>query len=486
MSRVSCASPNQAMTRRLMLPCVVVPRCGIPHRLLYVEVSPRFARVLTIWRLLCVSHHWVALPDSMMLASSPGSYDRRARKLAALKQADTLYPSQSPMLGAGQRGEPKAPNDLDVLLGGDLMLPAMREASAYRTANERERPLTRLHANLIELRGLKKHYPVKAGVFRHAVGAVRALDGIDLDIRRGECLGLVGESGCGKTTTGKAIIRLHAPTAGQILYHPRNGATDTTLDLAVMSRYDLKRQGVRGKLQMVFQDPTTSLNPRMLVKHIVAEPIRAQERLGSRALEDRVLELLALVGMTRDHLLRYPHEFSGGQRQRIAVARAIATHPEFLVLDEPTSALDVSVQAQILNLLDELRQRLGLTYLFVTHHLLVVKYISSRLAVMYLGKVVELAPTEAVFSHPRHPYTHALLSGIPVPAIRPRGGRIVLSGDVPSPVNPPAACRFHTRCPFALNICREIEPTMEEVAAGHWAACHRQSEVERLVKDQFG
>ncbi len=346
--------------------------------------------------------------------------------------------------------------------------------------------MTRPHANLIELRGLKKHYPVKAGVFRHAVGAVRALDGIDLDIRRGECLGLVGESGCGKTTTGKAIIRLHAPTAGQILYRPRNGAKDTTLDLAVMSRHELKRQGVRGKLQMVFQDPTTSLNPRMLVKHIVAEPIRAQERLGSRALEDRVLELLALVGMTRDHLLRYPHEFSGGQRQRIAVARAIATHPEFLVLDEPTSALDVSVQAQILNLLEELRQRLGLTYLFVTHHLLVVKYISSRLAVMYLGKVVELAPTGAAFSHPRHPYTHALLSGIPVPATRPRGGRIVLSGDVPSPINPPAACRFHTRCPFALNICRETEPTMEEVAAGHWVACHRHAEVERLVKEKFG
>ena len=346
--------------------------------------------------------------------------------------------------------------------------------------------MTRPQENLIELRGLKKHYPVRVGVFRHAVGAVRALDGIDLDIRRGECLGLVGESGCGKTTTGKAIIRLHAPTAGRILYRPLNGATNTPFDLAVMSRHELKRQGVRGKLQMVFQDPTTSLNPRMLVKHIVAEPIRAQERLGSRELEDRVLELLALVGMTRDHLLRYPHEFSGGQRQRIAVARAIATHPEFLVLDEPTSALDVSVQAQILNLLQELRERLGLTYLFVTHHLLVVKYISSRLAVMYLGKVVELAPTEAVFNHPRHPYTHALLSGIPVPAIRSSRGRIVLSGDVPSPVNPPAACRFHTRCPFALAICREVEPAMEEVAAGHWTACHRRDEVERLVRDTFG
>ncbi len=346
--------------------------------------------------------------------------------------------------------------------------------------------MTRSHENLIELRGLKKHYPIKAGVFRHAVSAVRALDGIDLNIRRGECLGLVGESGCGKTTTGKAIIRLHAPTAGQIRYHPSNGDADTVFDLAAMPRRELKRQGIRGKLQMVFQDPTTSLNPRMLVKHIVAEPIRVQERLGSRELEERVLDLLKLVGMTRDHLLRYPHEFSGGQRQRIAVARAIATQPEFLVLDEPTSALDVSVQAQILNLLQALRQRLGLTYLFVTHHLLVVKYISSRLAVMYLGKVVELAPTDAVFDHPRHPYTHALLSGIPVPAIRQPRGRIVLHGDVPSPVNPPAACRFHTRCPFALAVCREVEPSMEEVAAGHWVACHRREEVEGLVRDQFG
>jgi oligopeptide/dipeptide ABC transporter ATP-binding protein len=346
--------------------------------------------------------------------------------------------------------------------------------------------VTRPHANLIELRGLKKHYPVKAGVWRRAVGAVRALDGVDLEIRRGECLGLVGESGCGKTTTGKAVIRLHDPTAGQIRYYPAHKDVHHALDLAALSRSELKRQGVRGKLQMVFQDPTTSLNPRMLVKHIVAEPIRTQERLGSRELEDRVLDLLALVGMTRDHLLRYPHEFSGGQRQRIAVARAIATHPEFLVLDEPTSALDVSVQAQILNLLQELRQRLGLTYLFVTHHLLVVKYISSRLAVMYLGKIVELASTGTLFSHPRHPYTHALLSGIPVPEVRAPRGRIVLSGDVPSPVDPPAACRFHTRCPFALTICCEVMPLMAEIDAGHWVACHRHAEIAGLVRDRFG
>ena len=339
---------------------------------------------------------------------------------------------------------------------------------------------------LLELRGLKKHYPIRAGILQQAVGAVRALDGIDLDIRRGECLGLVGESGCGKTTTGKAVIRLHDPTAGKILYHPANGSGREVVDLAALSRRALKQQGLRAKLQMVFQDPTTSLNPRMLVKNIVAEPLREQRRWGGRELEDRVLELLQLVGLTRDHLLRYPHEFSGGQRQRIAVARAIATQPEFLVLDEPTSALDVSVQAQILNLLQDLRQRLGLTYLFVTHHLLVVKYISNRMAVMYLGQIVELAPTARLFDHPAHPYTHALLSGIPVPEIKSSRSRIVLHGDVPSPADPPAACRFHTRCPFVLPICREVMPAMEEFASGHWAACHRRKDVGRLVRDKFG
>jgi oligopeptide/dipeptide ABC transporter ATP-binding protein len=253
-----------------------------------------------------------------------------------------------------------------------------------------------------------------------------------------------------------------------------------------MGKRGLKKSGIRAKLQMVFQDPTTSLDPRMLIKNIIAEPILALQRVGSRDLEARVLELLRTVGLTKDHYLRYPHEFSGGQRQRIAVARAIATNPEFLILDEPTSALDVSVQAQILNLLKQLQQKLNLTYLFITHHLLVVKYISSRLAVMYLGKVVELAPTEELFRHPLHPYTHALLSGIPVPEVGHQRKRIVLSGDVPSPVNPPAGCRFHTRCPFVLEHCREEEPLLEAMAPGHSVACHRKQDMAKLVSEKFG
>lgn len=339
---------------------------------------------------------------------------------------------------------------------------------------------------IIELKNLKKHYPVLGGVFRRQVDAVKALDGVDLDIYRGECLGLVGESGCGKTTTGKAIVRLHKPTDGNIVYYPSEGDTGTGTNIANIPLKSLKQLGIRSKLQMVFQDPTTSLNPRMLIKNIIAEPLKAQRLFRGRALEDRVMELLNLVGLTRDHYLRYPHEFSGGQRQRIAVARAIATNPDFLILDEPTSALDVSVQAQILNLLHGLQLKLNLTYLFVTHHLLVVKYISHRLAVMYLGKIVEIAETGDIFSRPHHPYTHALLSGIPVPDVEHKQRRIVLEGDVPSPLNPPPACRFHTRCPFVMNRCKTHEPLLEDIGNGHRVACHRQAEVEKLVHDQFG
>lgn len=339
---------------------------------------------------------------------------------------------------------------------------------------------------LFELRSLTKYYPILGGVFRRELKSVKALDGIDLDIFRGECLGVVGESGCGKTTTGKAIIRLHDPTAGHIYYHRKGNVAGEGVDIARMRRSILKRLGIRGKLQMVFQDPTTSLNPRMLVKHIIAEPIKAQNGLGGRELEARIVELLYMVGLTKDHLLRYPHEFSGGQRQRIAVARAIATEPEFIVLDEPTSALDVSVQAQILNLLKTLQERLNLTYLFVTHHLLVVKYISKRTAVMYLGKIVEISGTDELFSNPLHPYTHALLSGIPIPDVNHRSQRIVLSGDVPSPLDPPEGCRFHTRCPFTVDRCRVEEPMFKEVLEGHRVACHRWKEVEKLVAERYG
>ena len=339
---------------------------------------------------------------------------------------------------------------------------------------------------ILSLKDLKKHYPIMGGVLRRQVNSVKALDGINIDIYRGECLGVVGESGCGKTTTAKTIIGLEDATHGKIQYFPNGGNEKTPpLDITTMGKRVLKKTGIRAKLQMVFQDPTTSLDPRMLIKNIIAEPILALQRIGSRDLEARVLELLNTVGLTKDHYLRYPHEFSGGQRQRIAVARAIATNPEFLILDEPTSALDVSVQAQILNLLKQLQQKLNLTYLFITHHLLVVKYISNRLAVMYLGKVVEIAPTEELFRHPFHPYTHALLSGIPVPDVAHRPRRIVLTGDVPSPVNPPAGCRFHTRCPFVLERCRKEEPLLEVMAPGHSVACHRKQDMQKLIREKF-
>lgn len=339
---------------------------------------------------------------------------------------------------------------------------------------------------ILELKNLKKHYLIQGGVLRREIGAVRALDGIDLDIFRGECLGVVGESGCGKTTAGKAIVRLFKPTDGHIFYYPADTESKPTADLARVRKSRIKKLGLRSRLQMVFQDPTTSLDPRMLVKNIVAEPIKTLQRMSGRDLEARVLNLLERVGLTRDHLLRYPHEFSGGQRQRIAVARAIATDPEFIVLDEPTSALDVSVQSQILNLLKSLQRTLQLTYMFVTHHLLVVKYISNRVAVMYLGKIVELADTGVIFSRPSHPYTHALLSAIPIPGVAHQQQRIVLSGDVPSPADPPAGCRFHTRCPFAVDRCLKQEPLLETMETGHRVACHRKHEMEKLVAETFG
>jgi oligopeptide/dipeptide ABC transporter ATP-binding protein len=349
---------------------------------------------------------------------------------------------------------------------------------------------------LIDIRRLVKYYPVKGGVFRRHVADVKAVDGVDLEIRRGECLGLVGESGCGKTTMGKTILRLHEATSGRIYYDQpadkieeverllaSRAEGDRAAARARLKSMDITRLGrttlrkLRERMNIVFQDPSNSLNPRMLIRDIVAEPLVAQRLIKARDVEKRVLDLLHVVGMGVGHLKRYPHEFSGGQRQRIAIARALATSPQFILMDEPTSALDVSVQAQILNLLKNLQRDYDLTYLFVTHHLLVVKYTSDRIAVMYLGKVVELSGTADIFERPLHPYTKALLSAIPIPDPDSGRERIILTGDVPNPVNPPKACRFHPRCPFVKDVCREVEPLLEDAGGGHTVACHRWREL---------
>jgi oligopeptide transport system ATP-binding protein len=315
---------------------------------------------------------------------------------------------------------------------------------------------------LLKVNNLVKHFPIKGGIFRTTIGHVQAVDGVSFDIRKGETFGLVGESGCGKTTTGRLILRLLEPTSGAVEFEGK-------------ALYDLNKRELRPMrrdLQIIFQDPFASLNPRMTVGDIIGETFAIHRMNGGTSSSDKVAELLKLVGLEPEHMRRYPHQFSGGQRQRIGVARAIALNPKVIVCDEPVSALDVSIQAQIINLLEDLQDRLDLSYLFIAHDLSVVKHISDRVAVMYLGKIVELSTTDELFDNPLHPYTEALLAAVPIPDPELNRNRIIIAGDVPSPSNPPSGCRFHTRCPIAQDICKRVEPVLEEKTPGHTVACH--------------
>jgi len=327
-------------------------------------------------------------------------------------------------------------------------------------------------APVLEVRGLRKLFPIRRGFLRRLAGEVRAVDDVSFAIRRGETLALVGESGCGKTTTARCIVRVIAPTAGEILFRQPDG---TTVDLAAMSRARVRP--LRRHIQMIFQDPYSSLNPRMSLLDIIGEPLLVNGMRNRARRVERVRELLHLVGLRPEYLGRYPHAFSGGQRQRIGIARALALNPSLVVADEPVSALDVSVQAQILNLLLDLRRDLGLTYLFVAHDLSVVKHISDRVAVMYVGQLVELAETTALYAAPKHPYTAALLSAVPKPDPRARSARVALEGEVADPSHPPAGCYFHPRCPYALDLCRTTAPSLAEVSPGRFARCHRAREL---------
>ena len=317
-------------------------------------------------------------------------------------------------------------------------------------------------AALLEVRHLRKLFAVTRGFAREKV-FVRAVDGVDFTIARGETLGLVGESGCGKTTVGRLIIRLIEPTEGEIIFEGKN-----------LTRLDNKKtlQALRRSFQIIFQDPFASLNPRMTVSEIVGRPMEIHGLSRRAERDEKVGELLAAVGLRREQLSRYPHEFSGGQRQRIGIARALSTQPKLVVADEPTSALDVSVQAQILNLMKDLQNRFGLTYLFISHNISVIRHISDRVAVMYLGKIVELAEKSTLFAKPAHPYTQALLAAVPSLDPRHKRGEVILEGDVPSPVNPPSGCRFHTRCRYAMPICTPVEPAFQQLEDGRWVACH--------------
>jgi oligopeptide transport system ATP-binding protein len=318
---------------------------------------------------------------------------------------------------------------------------------------------------LLQVRNLKKYFPITRGIiFQRQVGAIKAVDGISFDVIQGETLGLVGESGCGKTTTGRTILQLYRPTAGEVIFEGHN--------LVRLKGEGLRR--MRRRMQMIFQDPYASLNPRMTVGNIIGEPLEVHGIAKGKERREKVQELLNVVGLNPYFVNRYPHEFSGGQRQRIGVARALALNPAFIVCDEPISALDVSIQAQVVNLLEDLQAEFGLTYLFIAHDLSMVRHISTRVAVMYLGKIVELTDRDSLYYDPQHPYTKSLLSAVPIPdpVVEEKRKRIILEGDVPSPANPPEGCNFSTRCPVAMERCFEEDPEFREVTSGHWCACH--------------
>ena len=323
--------------------------------------------------------------------------------------------------------------------------------------------------SLLEIRNLKKHFPVGDGMFSRNKAVVKAVDGVNLTVNEGETLGLVGESGCGKSTLGRALLRLIEPTSGEVIFHGKN--------LLALSQRELR--DMRREMQIIFQDPYASLNPRMRVGDIVGEGLEIHKLAKGRAKRDRVMELLHQVGLREDHFDRYPHEFSGGQRQRIGIARALAVSPKFIVCDEPVSSLDVSIQAQIINLLQELQEKMHLTYLFISHDLRVVEHISHRVAIMYLGKVVEIAKSDAIYREAKHPYTRALLSSVPIPDMSLKKERVVLEGDVPSPVNPPPGCTFHPRCSYREALCSQTEPPLDFDSEGHGVACHVFGPVKR-------